>query len=80
MATAAVRAAGFRAAVTTDARGGWAPLAIGRAMITGMDGLGSYLAKLGGVYDPVFAFGPTAAARAATRGPRRIVRRLRHRV
>lgn len=80
VATAAVQAAGFRAAVTADARGGWAPLAIGRAMITGLDGLGSFLAKLGGVYDPVFTFGPTAAARAATRGPRRVVRRLRQRV
>lgn len=79
VATAAVRDAGFRAAVTCDARGGWAPLAIGRAMITGIDGLGAFLAKLGGVYDPIFAFGPTAAARAATRAPRRFVRRLRQR-
>ncbi len=73
-AVAAVREAGFSAAVTGGGRGGWAPLTLGRAMITGVDGIPAFLAKLAGVYEPVYGSRAGAAVRTLTRAPRRLVR------
>ena len=78
-AVEAVRATGFETAVVGPRRGPWSPLEIPRAMITGVDGIPSFLAKASGAYDPFFASAPVVAARALTRRPRLLVRRLRHR-
>lgn len=76
---AAVRAAGFQTAVTGEAHGSWSPLALGRAMITGVDGLPTFLVKLAGVYEAAFHAPPVAGARRLTRRPRLLARRLRER-
>jgi peptidoglycan/xylan/chitin deacetylase (PgdA/CDA1 family) len=78
-AQAAVREAGFSAAVTGEGRGSWERFAIDRAMVTGVDGLPAFLAKLSGLYEPVYRSSAGAAARAATRRPRRLARSLRER-
>jgi peptidoglycan/xylan/chitin deacetylase (PgdA/CDA1 family) len=75
----AVRDAGFAAAVTGFSHGSWAPLALSRAMITGIDGIPSFVAKLAGVYEPFFQATPVAGVRALSRRPRLTVRRLRER-
>lgn len=74
---AAARSAGLRLAVTTNAAGGWAPLSVGRAMVTGIDGTAAFLAKLTHAYDPLFRSRPGAVARAVSRSPRAIVRARR---
>jgi peptidoglycan/xylan/chitin deacetylase (PgdA/CDA1 family) len=79
VAQAAVREAGFSAAVTGEGRGSWERFAIDRAMVTGVDGLPAFLAKLAGLYQPVYDSPAGAAARAATRRPRRLTRALRER-
>lgn len=76
-APAAARAVGVRFAVTTDAAGGWSPLEIGRAMITGIDRTPALLAKLAHAYDPLFRSWPGAVARAVTRRPRTLIRARR---
>jgi peptidoglycan/xylan/chitin deacetylase (PgdA/CDA1 family) len=75
----AARAAGFEAAVTCQGRGTWALDELKRTMITGKDGLTSFVAKLWDVYGPVFHSPPGRLARGATRGLRRRVRALRER-
>jgi peptidoglycan/xylan/chitin deacetylase (PgdA/CDA1 family) len=69
-AIAAARAAGFDAAVTCHERGGWTPYELRRPMITGKDGLPSFVLKLTGAYYPLFHSPPGRALRAATRGLR----------
>lgn len=76
-AVAAVRAAGFSAAVTGAGHRSWEPHTLPRAMITGVDGLAAFVAKLAGVYEPLHRSAPGAAARALTRRPRRRLRRRR---
>lgn len=69
-ALAAVRAAGFTAAVTCHGRGSWDRYELKRAMITGKDGLPSFLLKLTDLYQPLFDSRPARLARAVTRGAR----------
>jgi peptidoglycan/xylan/chitin deacetylase (PgdA/CDA1 family) len=78
-ALAAVREAGFDAAVTCHARGGWTPFELRRTMITGKDGMPTFVLKIAGVYEPLFHSAPVRAARAATRGPRAVIRSARGR-
>ena len=75
---AAVRAAGMRSAVTGHGRGSWDDdYALPRALVTGKDGLPSFVLRVVGWYDPLFHSWPGRAVRAATRLPRRLVRGLR---
>ena len=72
---AAVRAAGMRSAVTGHGRGSWDDAyALPRALVTGKDGLPSFVLRVVGWYDPLFHSRPGRALRAATRLPRRLVR------
>jgi peptidoglycan/xylan/chitin deacetylase (PgdA/CDA1 family) len=75
---AAVRAAGLRSAVTGHGRGSWDDgYALPRALVTGKDGLPSFVLRVAGWYDPLFHSVVGRALRAATRLPRRLVRGLR---
>ncbi len=76
-AVAAVQAAGFGVAVAGAERGPWRPLALPRAMITGVDGPAAFVAKLAGAYDPAFHSRPGRLARALTRGARTYARSRR---
>ncbi len=76
-AVRAVRAAGFSAAVSGEGHGNGAPYTLERAMITGVDGTASFLAKLFGTYEPLRASRAGSLARAASRRPRRFVRAVR---
>lgn len=78
-ALTAAREAGFEAAVTCHGRGSWAPLEMKRSMITGKDGLPSFVMKLAEIYDPLFESAPGRAARAGTRSSRRWLRSVRER-
>ena len=78
-AVAAVRAAGFDSAVVGARRGPWSPLEVPRAMVTGVDGVPSVLAKAAGCYEPLFASRAGAAARRLTRRPRLALRAVRGR-
>jgi len=69
-ALAAARDAGFRAAVTCQGQGSWAPLEMKRALITGKDGLPSFLLKLAGGYEPIAQSRPGRAFRIVTRAAR----------
>jgi peptidoglycan/xylan/chitin deacetylase (PgdA/CDA1 family) len=69
-ALAAVRAAGFTAAVTCQGLGSWDRYELRRAMITGKDGLSIFVLKLTELYQPLFDSRPGRFVRAATRGPR----------
>jgi peptidoglycan/xylan/chitin deacetylase (PgdA/CDA1 family) len=72
-ALAAVRAAGFAAAVagrTFD----WEPFELPRTLITGKDGLASFALKILGHYDRIWSSRAGAVARLLTRGPRRVAR------
>lgn len=75
----AVRGAGFSAAVSGEGRGNAGRFTLERAMITGVDGPASFLAKLSGTYEPLRASRPGRVARAASRGPRRLARAGRER-
>lgn len=75
-ALAAAREAGFDAAVTCDRRGSWASHEMKRALISGKDGLPSFLLKLRGGYEPLFYSAPGTFARVATRAARRRGRAL----
>jgi peptidoglycan/xylan/chitin deacetylase (PgdA/CDA1 family) len=66
-ARAAVRAAGFTAAVTCDGRGGWDRYELKRSVITGKDGLPIFALKLTDRYQPLFDSGPGRLARVMTR-------------
>jgi peptidoglycan/xylan/chitin deacetylase (PgdA/CDA1 family) len=72
----AVRAAGFTAAVTCHERGSWDRYELKRAMITGKDGLPSFVLKLADLYQPLFDSRAVGFVRAATRA-RRVRRRER---
>ena len=78
-AAEAARDAGFLAAVTGEGRGGWQPHEMNRAMITGKDGMASYLLKAAEVYHPLFNSPPGRLVRVTTRGLRRRARALAER-
>jgi peptidoglycan/xylan/chitin deacetylase (PgdA/CDA1 family) len=72
---AAVRAAGMRSAVTGHGRGSWNDdYALPRAMVTGKDGLPTFLLRVAGWYDPLFHSKAGHALRATTRLPRKLLR------
>jgi peptidoglycan/xylan/chitin deacetylase (PgdA/CDA1 family) len=74
-AQASVRAAGLRCAVTGHGRGSWDDeYALPRALVTGKDGLPSFVLRVAGWYDPLFHSGAGRLVRAATRLPRRLLR------
>lgn len=73
-AVAAAREAGFTAAVTCEGRGGWEPYELRRAMITGKDGLPSFVLKLADVYHPLWNSIAGQALRTGTRALRSRVR------
>ena len=73
-AVAAARDAGFVAAVTCEGRGGWDPYELRRAMITGKDGMPSFLLKLADVYHPLWGSPPGRALRTSTRAVRGRIR------
>jgi peptidoglycan/xylan/chitin deacetylase (PgdA/CDA1 family) len=66
-ALAAVRAAGFTAAVTCQGLGSWDRYELKRSLITGKDGLPIFLLKLTDAYQPLFESGPSRTVRTATR-------------
>jgi peptidoglycan/xylan/chitin deacetylase (PgdA/CDA1 family) len=76
-ALGAARASGFSAAVTCHGQGSWDPYELRRSMITGKDGLATFLMKLTELYQPVFDSGPARLARATTRRPRDVLRERR---
>ena len=76
-ALTAVREAGLLAAVTCEGRGDWSPHTMKRALITGVDGPASFVAKLWDVYEPAFGSSPGRAIRALTRGSRTRLRARR---
>jgi len=78
-AVAAAREAGFEAAVTCHGRGSWAPLEMKRSMITGKDGLPSFVLKLAEVYEPLFESAPGRLVRVGTRSARRWLRSVQER-
>ncbi len=69
-ALAAAADAGFVAAVTCEGRGGWSPYELRRAMITGKDGLPSFLLKASDAYQPLFDSRAGRLLRAGTRAAR----------
>jgi peptidoglycan/xylan/chitin deacetylase (PgdA/CDA1 family) len=69
-AVAAARAASFSAAVTCQGLGSWDPYELRRSLVSGKDGMPSFLLKLLGVYEPLFASVPGRVARVMTRGAR----------
>jgi peptidoglycan/xylan/chitin deacetylase (PgdA/CDA1 family) len=73
-AVAAAEAAGFEAAVTCHERGGWSRFELRRPMITGKDGLTSFVLKVTGAYYPLFHSAAGRAVRVSTRELRRRVR------
>jgi len=66
-AVAAAADAGFIAAVTGEGRGGWTPLELKRAIITGKDGSASFLLKVTDAYQPLFDSAPGRLLRSGTR-------------
>lgn len=73
----AARAAGFEAAVTCVNRGSWDPFELKRTLVTGRDGLGSFLARVSGIYEPLVLSRAGTAARRATAGVRSRLRARR---
>ena len=69
-AVEAARRLGFRAALSGRGHGGRDPLTFDRTLITGKDGVPSFLLKVAGAYEPLFASRPGRAVRALTRGLR----------
>ena len=69
-ALAAVRAAGFEAAVTCEEHGSWEPHELRRTLVTGKDNLPTFLLKLAGQYEPLWSSPPVRLLRATTRGYR----------
>jgi peptidoglycan/xylan/chitin deacetylase (PgdA/CDA1 family) len=78
-AAQAARDVGFLAAVTGEGRGGWDPHEMQRAMITGKDGVASWLLKASDAYYSLFDSAPGRIARTSSRGLRRQVRALAER-
>jgi peptidoglycan/xylan/chitin deacetylase (PgdA/CDA1 family) len=75
-AVAAASEAEFLAAVTCGGRGGWDVFTIKRTLITGKDGLPSFILKVAGVYQPLFDSRAGRTTRQATRPLRTLVRAL----
>jgi peptidoglycan/xylan/chitin deacetylase (PgdA/CDA1 family) len=73
----AVRDAGFSAAVTCINRGSWAPLELKRTLITGRDGVASFVARVSGAYEPLVLGRAGVLSRRATIGLRRRLRERR---
>jgi peptidoglycan/xylan/chitin deacetylase (PgdA/CDA1 family) len=78
-ALAAVAEAGFEAAVTCQGRGCWSRYELKRVMITGKDGLPSFLLKAWEAYGPLWDSAPGRAFRVTTRTARRRLRAVRER-
>jgi peptidoglycan/xylan/chitin deacetylase (PgdA/CDA1 family) len=76
-ALAAACATGFAAAVTCEGRGGWERHELARTMITGKDDVLAFVAKLAGLYQPIFDSAPGRLTRVATRSLRERRRRSR---
>lgn len=76
---AAARDAGFETAVTCARYGSWAPLEMKRSVITGKDGLPSFVLKVAERYDPLFHSRAGRLARAVTRAARARARDARER-
>jgi peptidoglycan/xylan/chitin deacetylase (PgdA/CDA1 family) len=72
---AAAREAGFIAAVACEARGSWDPFELRRALITGADGMGTFLLKVLDRYQPLFDSPVGRAVRVGTRPVRARSRR-----
>jgi peptidoglycan/xylan/chitin deacetylase (PgdA/CDA1 family) len=70
----AAKEAGFLCAVTCQGRGGWAPLEMKRALITGKDGWATFLLKIADAYQPLFESRAGCLVRASTRRLRRVAR------
>lgn len=66
-ALAAARDAGFSAAVTCGGAGSWRRYEMKRAIVTGKDGLPSFVLKLADLYQPLFKSAPGRALRVSTR-------------
>jgi peptidoglycan/xylan/chitin deacetylase (PgdA/CDA1 family) len=66
-AVAAVRAAGFTAAVTCQGLGSWNRYEMQRSLVSGKDGMAAFLLKVGGLYEPLAGSGPGRIVRTATR-------------
>jgi peptidoglycan/xylan/chitin deacetylase (PgdA/CDA1 family) len=75
-AVAAAGEAGFLAAVTCGGRGGWDLLTIKRSLITGKDGLPSFILKVAGLYQPLFDAPAGRMIRHTTRPLRTRVRAI----
>ena len=73
-AAAAAAQAGFDAAVTCEGRGSWRRFEMKRAMVTGKDGIPSFMLKLLDAYQPLFDSPPGRLVRASTRAARRRLR------
>lgn len=69
-ALAAVRAAGFEAAVTCEEHGSWESYELRRTLVTGKDNLATFLLKLAGQYEHLWSSPPVRLLRATTRGYR----------
>jgi peptidoglycan/xylan/chitin deacetylase (PgdA/CDA1 family) len=69
-AVAAAEEAGFSAAVTCDGLGSWRPYELQRSLVSGKDGMPSFLLKLAGLHQPLSDSVPGRVARAATRSVR----------
>jgi peptidoglycan/xylan/chitin deacetylase (PgdA/CDA1 family) len=69
-ALAAVRSAGFTAAVTCQGLGSWRPFELQRSLVSGKDGMPSFLLKVAGLYQPLIDSVPGRGVRAVTRGIR----------
>jgi peptidoglycan/xylan/chitin deacetylase (PgdA/CDA1 family) len=78
-ALAAARAAGFTAAVTCHDRGSWDRYELRRAMISGKDGIATFLLKLTEAYQPLFNSAPVRLLRTSTRRMRMRRRERRER-
>lgn len=70
-AVAAAAEAGFEAAVTCEGRGGWRRFELKRAMLTGKDGMPSFMLKLLDAYQPLFDSPAGRLLRVSTRAARR---------
>ena len=66
-AAEAARSAGFTAAVTCQGLGTWKRYELRRSLVSGKDGMASFLVKLTGLYEPLSASPPGRLARATTR-------------
>ena len=76
-ALAAAAEAGFLAAVTCEGRGGRSRYELRRAMITGKDGMPSFLLKASEAYQPLFDSRAGKLLRAGTRAARAGLRQRR---